>query len=227
MSAMEENADTKPCPYCGETIKAVAVRCKHCQADLSREPDFDRGAPARKQPEPAPAPTAAPEPTNPAAPFEQRFLEFAYKTRDRIDGTSVAYALKVPIAEANDQLEDMAARDELVREVDDEGAVYFRLPGRPAKGLVKYQGGPPAVAGAPSEGTAIVGLLLNMFFLPGVGSLVAGKTREGVIQTALFVSSFPLMLVIIGFPMLVGVWLWALVTGIRAVNEAKAAAASR
>jgi hypothetical protein len=225
MRAMDENADTKPCPYCGETIKAVAVRCKHCQADLSREPDFDRGTPKQK---PATPPPVVAEPVAPTTPdsFEQRFLDFAYKTKERIDGTSVAYALKIPIAEANERLEDMAASDELVREVDDEGEVYFRLKGK--RGLVKVEGGgPPVVAQAPSEGTAIVGLLLNMFFLPGVGSLVAGKTREGVIQTAMFVASFPLMLVLIGFPMLVGVWVWAMVTGIRAVNEAKAAASSQ
>lgn len=27
--------DTKTCPLCAETIKAAAIRCKHCGADLS------------------------------------------------------------------------------------------------------------------------------------------------------------------------------------------------
>ena len=34
-------SETKPCPYCGEEIKRVAVRCKHCQADLSKPVDAD------------------------------------------------------------------------------------------------------------------------------------------------------------------------------------------
>jgi len=33
--APEQNHDTKPCPFCAEDIKAAAIRCKHCQADLT------------------------------------------------------------------------------------------------------------------------------------------------------------------------------------------------
>jgi hypothetical protein len=44
--------DEKLCPYCAETIKAAAVKCRFCQSDLAAEPPVDlRTAPE----EPAPA----------------------------------------------------------------------------------------------------------------------------------------------------------------------------
>lgn len=31
----QEEADTKTCPYCAETVKAQAIKCKHCGSDLT------------------------------------------------------------------------------------------------------------------------------------------------------------------------------------------------
>ena len=210
----EDEMDTKPCPFCGEEIKAVAVRCKHCQADLSHMPqprnaDFDRGVAA---------PTSSGDRPDD---FEQRFLDFAYNTNQRIDALSVAHVCKVPIADAGEKLEDMAAREVLIREVDEEGQVYFRLPGRPRPGAM-VKAGPQNLARV-DESTALVGLLVNLL-LPGVGSLIAGKRTEGVVQLTMLAVGLPLCIVVIGFPLLFGAWVWALVTGIEAVNQAKRSA---
>jgi hypothetical protein len=206
--------DTKPCPYCGEEIKKVAVRCKHCQADLSKPVDADfKGA----QPN---APKTMDD-------FEVRFLEFAYKSTTTLNVTSVAHALRMPTGEVSDRLEDMAARDVIGRDVDDEGNVFFTIPGRPT---VRSPANPPLMTttapgqlqhiSGPAEGTAVAALVLNIF-VPGVGSLVAGRTSIGVAQLVMWVVAFPLCIVLIGFPMLLAAWIWSLVSGIQILEESK------
>jgi TM2 domain-containing membrane protein YozV len=210
-------SDTKACPFCGEEIKKVAVRCKHCQADLSKAPapDFDRGV----------------EPGGPAAKpmddFEVRFLEFAYKTTERINVPSVAYALKLPTAQVSDRLEDMAARDVLTRDVDDEGNVFFTVPGHatprapagpPLARVVPP--GPVASISGPADATAVAALVLNVV-IPGTGSLIAGRAAVGVTQLMLWVIGVPLSFVLIGIPLAMAAWIWSLVTGIHILEESK------
>ncbi|HWE29398.1 MAG TPA: hypothetical protein VHB97_15420 [Polyangia bacterium] len=225
------SGDTKPCPYCGEEIKKVAVRCKHCQADLSTPPTSSAGAKAK--PADAEADSDFNRGTQPAAPksmddFEVRFLEFAYQTTATLNVPAVAHALRMPTAMVSDKLEDMAARDVIGRDVDDEGNVFFTIPGRatapraPANPPLQRVEPPGAVVhiSPPSEGTAVTALVLNII-IPGAGSLVAGRTSQGVVQLVLWVVSFPLMFVLIGFPMLLAVWIWSLVSGIQILEESK------
>ena len=212
--------DTKPCPYCGEEIKKVAVRCKHCQADLSK-------APADAKPVEADFKGTSPVAPKPMDDFEVRFLEFAYKTTATLNVPSVAHALRLPTQEVSDKLEDLAARDVIGREVDDEGNVFFTIPGRPNERRAANpplatvgQSGPMVHVSPPSEGTAVTALVLNII-IPGAGSLVAGRTSQGVVQLVLWVLAFPLCFVLIGFPMLLAVWIWSLVSGIQIMEESK------
>jgi TM2 domain-containing membrane protein YozV len=70
---------------------------------------------------------------------------------------------------------------------------------------------------------AIVGLILNIIILPGLGTLVGGgksRVTTGILQLVLFLIGIPLSIVIIGIPLMIGMWIWALVTGIQMVKEA-------
>jgi len=73
----------------------------------------------------------------------------------------------------------------------------------------------------PSQGIAIAALLLNVLIFPGLGTIVGGKTKTGIIQIVLFVVSIPLWLILIGIPLSMGVWIWALVSGIQLLKEAE------
>jgi TM2 domain-containing membrane protein YozV len=76
----------------------------------------------------------------------------------------------------------------------------------------------------PSMGIAIAGLIVNLCF-PGVGSLIAGKTKEGVLQLIFYIVAFicdiTLIGLLVGIPLGIAMWVWALVTGIRLIEDAK------
>lgn len=222
---MAEISDTKDCPLCGETIKAIAIRCKHCQADLS-VPDFDRGTQTPRRVAGARLSDAE---------FEQHFLDFAYEAREALNAISVAHALKIPIAQADERLEDLAASEVILRHVDDDGAVFYTLPGRhrataqlqrtgvgPGSILVPHGVDPAFFVGPspPTEAAAVTGLVLNMC-MPGVGSIVAGKPGPGIAQLAMLVAGIPLCFVLIGFPLVFAAWLWSIMTAAGALQEAR------
>lgn len=85
----------------------------------------------------------------------------------------------------------------------------------------------------PSQAIAIVALLLNILIIPGLGSIVGGKTKAGIIQLCLLLGGgvfvfvgIPLSLILIGLPlmavggiMVLASWIWGIVTGIQLIRE--------
>lgn len=71
-----------------------------------------------------------------------------------------------------------------------------------------------------SQGLAIVCLLLNVLLLPGLGSLIGGKKKEGIWQLVLVIISIPLAIILIGFLTGLAAWVWGIITGVQIVKEA-------
>lgn len=82
---------------------------------------------------------------------------------------------------------------------------------------------PPAAAPvrAVSEGMGIAALILNILVWPGLGSLVAGA-QKGWAQGFLFLGGLLLTITLIGavlgIPMVIGAWIWGIVTGIELIQ---------
>jgi TM2 domain-containing membrane protein YozV len=74
---------------------------------------------------------------------------------------------------------------------------------------------PPVMQVVPKN--AGIALLIS-FFVPGVGSLYAGKTNTGVIILIGYVISWVLTIVIIGFVGVFGFWVWGLVDAYQAAQ---------
>jgi TM2 domain-containing membrane protein YozV len=90
-----------------------------------------------------------------------------------------------------------------------------------------YQPAPyqqPYPAGGYQQPTQIVPknagvALLISFFLPGVGSLYAGKTTTGVIILIGYIISWILTIVLIGFVGVFGFWLWGMIDSYQAAQS--------
>jgi len=89
-----------------------------------------------------------------------------------------------------------------------------------------------------SEGLAILSLILNILIMPGLGTLIGGKIREGIWQlvllfggilvgiilTAIFASTLKLLLVISIPITILGpviAWIWGIVSGVQLIKESQ------
>lgn len=79
---------------------------------------------------------------------------------------------------------------------------------------------------------AWIGLLINMFFLPGTGTILVGKYVIGIIQMILYLASLVMdiiyfgdlkVMMIILIPALL-VWVWAMITSLMVIKKLKSPA---
>lgn len=113
--------------------------------------------------------------------IERRLLDLAYTTSLDITAPSLAYFAPCSIDEADAVLSDLTARDRLQMDISDDGAVSYRLLGRPT---VVAALPPPStravVRRAPQFASPLAAALLSAF-IPGAGHVYAGRVVAAVL----------------------------------------------
>jgi hypothetical protein len=114
----------------------------------------------------------------------------------------------------------LAGYDQVVTE-------YLRAPAgepgvQPPRAMVVRRHLAPAPPAPPvTPGQAAASMFLNALVCPGVGSLVAGRTRVGFAQLTMFLIGLPLVVIAIGLPVMFAAWVWGIVTGAQLISEAR------
>jgi TM2 domain-containing membrane protein YozV len=71
----------------------------------------------------------------------------------------------------------------------------------------------------PDMGIAILALIVNLL-IPGIGSMIGGKVNTGIWQLVLLIVGAFLSIILIGIPLVIAAWIWALVTSIKIIQRA-------
>ena len=77
-----------------------------------------------------------------------------------------------------------------------------------------------------TKNQGIAALLLNIFILPGLGTVIWGEKKTGWFQLVLALVSIPLMLILVGFLTWFCVWVWGIVSGVQILKSATEPAAT-
>lgn len=71
----------------------------------------------------------------------------------------------------------------------------------------------------------IVGLLVNLV-IPGIGTIIWGDNSRGVTQLVLYLIGWALCWLVIPWLLVAGVWIWALIDGIKKLSKSTPSTAS-
>ena len=91
---------------------------------------------------------------------------------------------------------------------------------RKAKGAVAPKKIPKSSGKKPEMGLAVAALIINLI-IPGIGSIIGGRVRTGLWQFVLAIVGGVLSIILIGIPIAIAAWIWALVTGIQLIQAAQ------
>jgi TM2 domain-containing membrane protein YozV len=121
-----------------------------------------------------------------AGAIEARLLELAHTTEAKITAPALAYFAPCSLDDAGRVLDDLAARDRLTMEIEDDGTVVYHMPGRqklaapPATPL-----SPPPLtlvpAVRPSHGPSPLLAALLSALVPGAGHLYAERPIAAIL----------------------------------------------
>ncbi len=115
--------------------------------------------------------------------IERRLLELAHTTDARLTAPALAYYAPCTLDEATRVLEELAGRDILGMDVEDDGTIVYHLRGRQRLPAPRATPAPTQlvpITHAPRGPSALVAMLLTLF-LPGAGHLYAGRAFAAIL----------------------------------------------
>jgi hypothetical protein len=120
--------------------------------------------------------------------IEARLLELAHTTDAKLTAPALAYFAPCSIEDASRVLDDLAARDRIRMEIEDDGAIVYELFGRqrlaappvsPSTSLTPITRPLSPAIGARDASPLLAGLL--SVWMPGAGHLYAGRFAAAVL----------------------------------------------
>jgi hypothetical protein len=158
--------------------------------------------------------------------IEERLLELAHTTDAKITAAALAYFAPCSMDDASRVLDDLAARDRLSMEIEDDGTVVYHLLGR--QKLVRSAPRPgPAfaretalvqLARGPREASPLLAAALSVL-VPGAGHLYAGRIVGALVWFLVVSAAYALI-----FPGLL-LHLFSIVSAASAARRGNAASA--
>ena len=127
--------------------------------------------------------------------IESRLLELAYTTDIKITAPALAYFAPCAIDDAAQVLEDLAARDRLQMDVDDDGTLVYRVPARqklaPLRPQLQAWSAWPRPQPERRASPAVAAALTVL--VPGAGHLYAGRVLAALMWFVVVSAAYSLI----------------------------------